>query len=510
LTARPLTKEGDCMVKQVLTQQGASSEASTREAIWASPRLQLIVVAFLALTLFLSKSGGTGLANYDDCYYAQKAKEILWTGDWFTMHYNHRPVFDNPPFYMWLVAISFKAMGVSEYAARLPSALMGVLTVLLVFLMASYLFDPWTGFFSALVLATTPTFGKYARHAMMDVTLSFFVCLALFSLLLGLDKNRRYLLLWGLCISVCLLTKSVLGLFPAVISVLFLFATSRARVFFSFHFWVACAIVVFVGCSWYIHQYLHFGRSFVDVHFDWLIVRRGFKMGPEPWFAHLSYLRDLAVYYWPWLPFLGLGIVYFARMARKKVQGAIFVLIWISTFLILASAVQSRRLWYIMPVFPAASIAVGYAVRSLLSPRARLIVAKMVVVGVVFASIVINATPLRIDSEREKDVRLFAPYVRHFAGQHAEVVAYRKDFYGLNNALLFYSDFAASPILEDEAQLRQTLAEPRTVLCIIGSRDLAAVREKIGTFFPVKQGQNDALIANTDLDVSRIEACGLE
>ncbi|MBP2656456.1 MAG: hypothetical protein H6Q73_4025 [Firmicutes bacterium] len=41
--------------------------------------------------------------------------------------------YDKPPMYYWLVAGSFKAFGVSEFAARFPSALSAVLCVVLVY-----------------------------------------------------------------------------------------------------------------------------------------------------------------------------------------------------------------------------------------------------------------------------------------------------------------------------------------------------------------------------------------
>ena len=159
-----------------------SSQAARYDRVFSDYRLHIALIALVSIILIFSKLGGTGLANYDDCYYAQKAKEILQTRSWMTMHLNNRPTYDNPPFYMWLVALSYTVFGVSEYAAKFPSALMGVSTIILVYFFARYLFGPWIGFFSSAVLSTTSFFTRYARHAMFDVTLSFFVCLAMFAL----------------------------------------------------------------------------------------------------------------------------------------------------------------------------------------------------------------------------------------------------------------------------------------------------------------------------------------
>lgn len=128
--------------------------AAQKKSILFDPKIHIILVTFLAITIMMSKLDQYGLANYDDAFYAQKAKEILATGDWFTMHYNHIPAFENPPFFMWLVALSFKIFGINEYAARFPSALMGVGSVILLYLCTKWLTrDSIAALFSATVLS---------------------------------------------------------------------------------------------------------------------------------------------------------------------------------------------------------------------------------------------------------------------------------------------------------------------------------------------------------------------
>ena len=120
---------------------------------------------------------------------------------------------------------------------------------------------------------------------MFDVTLSFFVTVALISLWLALHKDARYFFLWGICTAVAVLIKSVLGLFPAVISVAFLLATGRWKKLFSPAFLGGCAIIVLVGFSWYRNEAIIFGKSFYNVHFGWLIIERGFQNAPESWYC---------------------------------------------------------------------------------------------------------------------------------------------------------------------------------------------------------------------------------
>src|SRR5437868_1207563 len=92
-------------------------------------RLMTLLLALFAIACIFPKLEVGNLPSYDDAYYAQKAREILQHGNPWTMTLAGVPKFDNPPGFMWLIAGSFKLFGVSEFTARLPSALGGVLGI---------------------------------------------------------------------------------------------------------------------------------------------------------------------------------------------------------------------------------------------------------------------------------------------------------------------------------------------------------------------------------------------
>ena len=174
------------------------------DSLTARRHFPLLAVALLGAVLIFSKLGGRGIANYDDCFYAQKAKEVLSTGSWMTMYHAGEPSFENPPGFIWLQALSYMAFGVSDFTAILPSALSGLLAIVLVYFLARELLGPGAGWPSALVMATTPFFLKYARHAMIDVTLTLFSVLALYAAVLAVRKDRRWWLVWGTASAFCI------------------------------------------------------------------------------------------------------------------------------------------------------------------------------------------------------------------------------------------------------------------------------------------------------------------
>ena len=81
----------------------------------------LFLAALSGVVLFANLHQGD-LSGYDDAVYAHEAREVLRSGDWFTLKLNGYADFDKPPLFVWLVAISFKIFGVTDSAAKFPAA----------------------------------------------------------------------------------------------------------------------------------------------------------------------------------------------------------------------------------------------------------------------------------------------------------------------------------------------------------------------------------------------------
>ncbi len=480
-------------------ESGDRSPISKTMRYLTSSRGHLAIILLFSMTILFSGLGGHGLANYDDCFYAQKAKEILRTGEWMTMHYNHQPAWENSPFFMWLIALSYSVFGVTEFAAKFPSALFGVATILLVYYFARSLYNESAGFLSASVLATTFLFTRYARRAMMDVTLSFFVTLAMFAIILALRKDARWFFVWALATSVAILMKSVLGMFPLVVGFSYIVLTKRYRVIVSPVFVGSCLLLVAAGGSWYADQTLKFGSQFLDAHFGWLILYRGITMEPQPWYEHLSYLEDIVTYYWPWVPVLVAGLWLNGRKAFRD-ESALLLVVWVMAYVVTMSAMKSRVVWYIMPIFPACAMIVGSTLDVWLNERRKRYWTIALSVLTVVSAIVLNLTPLTAESEREGGIRGIAPIVRKIGLEGGDIVGFREDYYGLNNALLFYSDFAGYPIYENYDSLASKMGAGRSVICILEREELAGVTKNVPGIKIIAESEEKVLVANRELN----------
>jgi 4-amino-4-deoxy-L-arabinose transferase-like glycosyltransferase len=151
--------------------------------------LHLFLLLVAAAVLFFVGSGRLPLFEPDEGRNAEVAREMLASGDWITPHFNGFAYLDKPAVYFWMVAASFKTFGVSEGAARLPSALMGVATMLLIWFVARRMFGNSVGLRAGLIFACCPLTLVFAREVIFDMTLTFFVTLSMAAFWLAEDAN---------------------------------------------------------------------------------------------------------------------------------------------------------------------------------------------------------------------------------------------------------------------------------------------------------------------------------
>jgi 4-amino-4-deoxy-L-arabinose transferase-like glycosyltransferase len=153
---------------------------------------QLLLLCVVAACIFLVGLGRLPLTEPDEGRNAEVAREMLASGDWITPHYDTLTCLDKPAVFFWLVAASFRAFGLSEWAARFPSALMALATSLLVWFLARRLFDDRTGLRAGLIWVTSPLVIIFARTVIFDMALTFFVTLAMASYWLAEAEDFKH------------------------------------------------------------------------------------------------------------------------------------------------------------------------------------------------------------------------------------------------------------------------------------------------------------------------------
>ena len=280
---------------------------------------QIVFLLYSSLLIFLGRQTDMGLLNFDDSFYAQKAKELLTGGSLWLNTFNGHPDFDKPPLPLWLTALAFKVFGVSGYSAVLVTGLLGTGVVYITYRLSEKLFkDPWVAFLSGVVLVFPGYFLDYSRRGMTDIALTFFVTLALYCFVLA-RENPRWYLAFGFSTAGAILTKSVLGLFPLLIAVGVLALTRRWKTIVNPNFVGGVVIALGLGSVWHIINWMEYGDRFAHQHFGWIIWERFLHGDPatpnaSP-FYFLGYLKAFSGNYWPWLPFAVVGCWQFGKRA---------------------------------------------------------------------------------------------------------------------------------------------------------------------------------------------------
>jgi 4-amino-4-deoxy-L-arabinose transferase-like glycosyltransferase len=324
--------------------------------------LILVVVAFGGILCFYNL-GGWDLWNSDEPRHAQIAKEMLQGEGWIIPHLNSEVYPDTPPFSLWLIAFTAQAIGgMNELAARFPSALFGVLTLLLLFFLGKRLFSEKTALLAALILATNVAFLWLSRRANTDATLTLFTTAAITFLYVGFhqQKGRWILYLLAYCaMSLGVLTKAQIGATVPIVVVGGYFLLQREMRFFNdpAHIPGVALFVAFIG-GWLSLAYLSGGGGYLQGLLS--------QQAVSTFFATTFQSRSLYYYvvnfpagFVPWIIFLPSAMIYgLSSKGRKK--EFVFIFFWFVVTFTFFSLAQSKHEPSLLPLYPAAALMVGY------------------------------------------------------------------------------------------------------------------------------------------------------
>lgn len=156
-------------------------------------KIVFILIVLLALVLRFYKLGSVPVSLYwDETAIGYNAYAITQTGA--DEYGTELPLvfrsFDDYklPGYIYLTAVSVKLFGLSEFSVRLPSALLGVLTVILVFFLVRRLY-PKAAFLAAFLVAVSPWALQFSRAGFEATGGLFFLVLGIYLFIVSLSRK---------------------------------------------------------------------------------------------------------------------------------------------------------------------------------------------------------------------------------------------------------------------------------------------------------------------------------
>jgi 4-amino-4-deoxy-L-arabinose transferase-like glycosyltransferase len=341
----------------------------------AHSRRDVALLVLLCVPLFF-----VGLGGYDLDMRGEPREGIT---AWETIHndfllpiLNGDRLPEKPLMFPWLASFAMRVFGESsEWAMRLPSALAAVGVVLVVRAIGARLIGRLGGLVAATAFAGTFLVVRLARNARTDMTLTFFVSLALLQFLAMFQEREteptrppstgRLALFW-LSLAFATLTKGPLGvILPGLAIGPYLLV--RRRLGFAWTLcrsWTPLLLVVLAG-GWYAHGLVVAGgkfgfRAFLMENVMMFLGEEGgggHRHGPF-YFVPLYFIFGA-----PWALLLPAAATLAVRRARGAwgAEPLLLPIAWFVTMFVFFSAASGKRADYLLPMLPAASLIVAGA-----------------------------------------------------------------------------------------------------------------------------------------------------
>jgi 4-amino-4-deoxy-L-arabinose transferase-like glycosyltransferase len=309
--------------------------------------------------------GSAALFEPDEGRNAEKAREILVLGDWVTPHQNFLPTLDKPMFLYWLIALSFKIFGITEWSARLPSVLSALGCLLLVYRFARTEWSMREALWSCLALATSVEFFVLSRIVIFDMPLTLFVSWALLSFYAAQkvpesrSANRDWFMMYA-AMGAATLVKGLVGaIIPGMVIFVYLLFLKKWFLLRQMRPATGALVYLAIVAPWYVWVearnpgYLRY--FFWEEHFVRYLTPHFSRT--HDWYY---FFGVVAVGLLPWTLILP-GTI--GRLwKRLRDERNLFLTLWVVLPFIFFSASHSKLPHYVLPIFPALALLTGSAV----------------------------------------------------------------------------------------------------------------------------------------------------
>src|SRR5690349_1109083 len=308
------------------------------------------------------------LQHPDEGRYAEIAREMTVTGDWMTPRLNGLKYFEKPPLQYWLTAATFKVFGIDEWTARLPGALAGFLTALIVGYVGTVIASKTVGAYAALAFVGCVWPFGIAHIVTLDALLTFWLALALGAFLLAQHwsadalRSRRWMLVAWAATAGGMMTKGLVALVIPFATLAVHTAITRDRSPWTrLEFTRGLALFALLAAPWFVVVSMRnpeFARFFfIHEHFERFLTTEHRRTGAW-WYFLPIFLVGLL----PWTGVFLRRVGHAWRHAATSPAGfacAKFCLVWCAFVFVFFSASGSKLPSYILPMFPAAALVLG-------------------------------------------------------------------------------------------------------------------------------------------------------
>ncbi|MBI2309820.1 glycosyltransferase family 39 protein [Candidatus Collierbacteria bacterium] len=321
-------------------------------------KIMLPFIIFISVILFFYRLGETALTNWDEAWFGSVAQDMVSSGNLLTGKWNGQTFFYEPPLLVWLLSLSIKVFGESEFWLRSVSAIAGLFTVVgCYFLTFRITKSRPAGILSGLIILSDIEFLFRSRQVNVEILLTVLLLWSMIFISKAYESNRRrWIFFSAICLGLAFLTKRaspVLAL-PAV-GYLLLKTTFREHPVPLFIFFIT---FITVTLPWYLLSYFKWGDQFINEFFIGYTLNKiksvNVSIGTSPFF----YLNSIKHAFKFWSLLIPLAAVWAAVTAfrDRKIAG---IMIFILTFLFFLTLAPIKSSWFFLPPHPFLAILIG-------------------------------------------------------------------------------------------------------------------------------------------------------
>lgn len=335
----------------------------------AEPRRRdLVILAALALFVFLPGLGNRSLWNPDEPRYAEVAREMRISGEWFVPHLNGRIYAQKPPLLMWSMNAASLVTGgdLDEWSARLPSALAAVAAVLLTFLISRRLASRRVGWLAAVAYGSCVKILWQGHVGQIDMLLTALVALAVWFWVRGYTEGRPgFYRLFFLTTGLATLAKGPVGLLPPLLSIVaYLLLIGEQKEIRRMRIGTGLALWAAVVLAWLIPAGVRGGAPYLET----IVFKQNVTRYADPW-HHFQppwyYLTVIPADFFPWSLLLPSALVVgwrrFWKAGDERRKAFLFGLCWMAVTVLFFSVSPAKRTVYILTMYPGMALLVGLA-----------------------------------------------------------------------------------------------------------------------------------------------------
>ena len=331
-----------------------------------------LLLSLASLLVFINL-GSIGLTDRDEGSNAEAAREMLETRDWVSPTLNYEPRFAKPAFAYWIISTSYAVFGINEFAARFPSACLGIALILLQYGFLLRVCGRHVALLGAFILLLNLEVIGISRMVLTDPELVFFTTFAAFSFWWGLEAQEyKWWRFLGLYVGMAcaMLAKGPVGMIIPLLAIIPYLGVTRQWTSFWRKGYPLLGLVLFcvIAAPWYVAMFAIHGENY-------LAAAQANTTGrfASPMEGHggtiLFYIPVLCIGFFPWSAFLPASLYQSVKdwklFREDSSHGslesklALFSGIWIIGLFMFFTLSATRLPHYVFPLFPAASVLVA-------------------------------------------------------------------------------------------------------------------------------------------------------